>query len=280
VRFLGVQPEQHVIDGPGTSEKRIIGLLSSFQRDALERFASMWGAKVEIAQFVKPNNEIFGVTRLVGEQLEGLSEAIDINGVNSSDMWVPIINLPSPIDLLTRSSIRSSARSGNSESKWWDISAHGFYLDTRPKGNRYALRFQHFSNQISSYSLYDSKELIWQTEDRSWAVFLMERLAPSPGAASLDKETLIAVSPLPLGLAHFVIQHGAGVVGAEEFEKLHIWSYPLVDATAIGNWLLKWGLSPDADRSSLAIRRWVKGFRRGDQETTMKDSYTLGKRYL
>ena len=108
----------------------------------------------------------------------------------------------------------------------------------------------------------------------------MERIATAPGAVSLDQKTLMSMNPLPLGLSHFTIQHGAGVVGVEEYENSHVWFYPLEDVTKMGSWLFKWGLNSEAKKNSIAMRRWMKGYRGSHRENSVKGSRAFSKRYL
>lgn len=278
LRLLGVQPEQHVIDGPDEGEKRIVGLLSASQRDALFRFASERSARMEIARL--SGTKIFGVTRLVGGDLSGLAQAIDINDAKNSDMWSPIRILPSPKNVLSHSSMRSAARVGDAESRWWDAAGQGFYLENHNESDLYALSFRRFSNQISSYSLFDRENLVWQTEDRSWAIFVFSRLAAEPNAISLHKNTLITKNPMPLGLAHFTILQGSGVVGFHESEGVCHWSYPVAKVETVADWLTNWGLGLEGERSSLAMQRWVRGFRHTERNRPAKGSYAFSKRYL
>ena len=280
VRLLGVQPEQHVMAGPEQSEKRIVGLLSASQRDALSRFASERGARTEIAWL--SDFQLFGATRVVGHDLDGLQQAININDVKSSDMWDPVRSLPSPQQVLAHSSMRSAARISDSESRWWDPLGPGFYLEERNKSDRYALGFRSFSNQISSYSIFDRDNLIWQTEDRSWATFVFSRLAAESGAISFHNNILITKFPMPSAVAYCTILQGSGVVGFHECEGVLSWSYPMSNDKAVVDWLSIWGLGLAGKRSSLAIQRWVKGFRYGDGNNRAKGSgsYAFSKRYL
>ena len=202
-----------------------------------------------------------------------------MNGANCSDMWRAINCFPSPADVLTRTSIRSAARTTNPESRWWDTSKKAFYLNERPESNRYALCFQPFSNQISSYSLFDSERLVWQTEDRSWAVFMMGCLATQGDAIQLHGKTIVSANPMPLCLANLVIQRGAGVVGFEEGEHNRRWVYMLDDIKEIWNWLNEWGLGSKVGTASSALVSWLNSYGHSNRANAVNRAQTLRRRY-
>ena len=277
VRFLGVQPELHIIDGPSENEKRIIGLLSSSQRMALEVFAREHNAKLEIARSTIPS--IFGVTRLIGEKLTDVGQAIDINRVQESDRFEPINWLPSPMEILGKSSQRNDSKTSNLRGMWWDKSLHRFSLNIQPDIDRFTLRFQPYESQISSYSLYDSGRLIWQSEDRLWAIFLVERLESNASGVIIDDERLASMNPLPLGLSHAVLQKGAGVVGATQSNNGCRWFYYCRGVESIEKWIDGWGLETKKEQKSWAMRRWMASFDIASRKPTAQEYRALMNRY-